>query len=374
MSAHLGIFSMSDARRLAHKRLPRMIFNYVDGAASDEKAAQLNVGRLGEMRLMPRVLRDVGARRLTGQILGMDVGLPFGIAPMGMCNLSWPGGDRALARLAATRQTPLCVSTAASTPLETMIEMADGYAWFQLYAGQSDAFVNELIDRAEAAGYKHFILTVDVPVLSMRNRERSTGFGHPPRMDLASVMDFASHPRWVLSTLMAGVPRPMNFHTSAHVSAFDRTANRAGADWDFLARLRARWPHKLIIKGVQSPDDARRMAAMGVDAIYVSNHGGRQLNAAPAVIESLPQIRAAVGNDMVLVFDGGVRRGEDIIKARAAGADFVMAGRPFLYGLGAAGEKGIHRITDILAEEADITLGLIGETDLTALGANNLAV
>ena len=374
MRTHLGIFSMSDARRLAQKRLPRMIFNYVDGAASDEKAAQLNVGRLSDLRLMPRVLRDVGARRLTGQILGMDVGLPFGIAPMGMCNLSWPGGDRALARLAASRQIPLCVSTAASTPLETMIEMADGYAWFQLYAGQSDAFVNELIDRAEAAGYKHFILTVDVPVLSMRNRERSTGFGHPPRMDLASVMDFASHPRWVLSTLMAGVPKPMNFHTSVHVSAFDRTANRAGADWDFLARLRARWPHKLIIKGVQSPDDARRMATMGVDAIYVSNHGGRQLNAAPAVIDSLPQIRAAVGDDIVLVFDGGVRRGEDVIKARAAGADFVMAGRPFLYGLGAAGEKGIHRITDILAEEADITLGLIGETDLTALGADNLAV
>ena len=150
---------------------------------------------------MPRVLRDVGMRRLSGKILGMDVGLPFGIAPMGMCNLSWPGGDRALARLAATRQIPLCVSTAASTPLETMIEMADGYAWFQLYAGQSDAFVTELIDRAEAASYKHFILTVDVPVLSMRNRERSTGFGHPPRMDLASVMDFASHPQWVYQPL-----------------------------------------------------------------------------------------------------------------------------------------------------------------------------
>ena len=374
MRAHLGIFSMSDARRLAQKRLPRMIFNYVDGAASDEKAAQLNVERLSDLRLMPRVLRDVGVRRLSGKILGMDVGLPFGIAPMGMCNLSWPGGDRALARLAATRQIPLCVSTAASTQLETMIEMADGYACFQLYAGQSDAFVTELIDRTEAAGYKHFILTVDVPVLSMRNRERSTGFGHPPRMDLASVMDFASHPRWVLSTLMAGIPKPMNFQTSAHVSAFERTANRAGADWDFLTRLRDRWPHKLIIKGVQSPDDARLMATMGVDAIYVSNHGGRQLNAAPAVIESLPQIRAAVGDDIVLVFDGGIRRGEDVIKARAAGADFVMVGRPFLYGLGAAGEKGIHRITDILAEEADITMGLIGETDLAALGSHNLAV
>ena len=137
-----------------------------------------------------------------------------------------------------------------------------------------------------------------------------------------------------------------------------------------LARLRDRWPHKLIIKGVQSPDDARRMATMGVDAIYVSNHGGRQLNAAPAVIDSLPQIRAAVGDGILLVFDGGIRRGEDVIKARTVGADFVMVGRPFLYGLGAAGEKGIHRITDILAEEADITMGLIGETDLVALGGS----
>ena len=245
---------------------------------------------------------------------------------------------------------------------------------FQLYVGQSDAFVNELVDRAEAAGYTQFILTVDVPVLSMRNRERSTGFGHPPRMDVASIIDFACHPRWVMSTLRAGIPKPMNFHRSAHVSSFDRTANRAGADWDFLKRLRDRWPHKLIIKGVQSPDDARRIAKMGVDAIYVSNHGGRQLNAAPAVISSLPQIRNAVGHDMVLIFDGGVRRGEDIIKARAAGADFVMVGRPFLYGLGAAGEKGIHRITDILAEEADITMGLIGETELTAIGSQNLAM
>ena len=165
------------------------------------------------------------ARRLTGQILGMDVGLPFGIAPMGMCNLSWPGGDRALARLAATRQIPLCVSTAASTPLETMIEMAEGHAWFQLYVGQSDAFVNELVDRAEAAGYTQFILTVDVPVLSMRNRERSTGIGHPPRMDVASIMDYACHPHWLISTLRAGIPKPMNFHRSTHLSSFDRTAN-----------------------------------------------------------------------------------------------------------------------------------------------------
>jgi len=147
-----GCFSISDARRLAQKRLPHMIFNYVDGAASEEKAAQLNIDRLSDLRLMPRVLRNVGARCLTGQILGMDVGLPFGIALMGICNLSWPGGDRALARLASTRQIPLCVSTAASTPLETMIEMAEGHAWFQLYVGQFDALVNELVDRAEAAG------------------------------------------------------------------------------------------------------------------------------------------------------------------------------------------------------------------------------
>ena len=166
----------------------------------------------------------------------------------------------------------------------------------------------------------------------------------------------------------------MNYYSSAHVSSFDRTANRAGADWDFLKRLRDRWPHKLIVKGVQSLDDARRIVKIGVDAIYVSNHGGRQLNAAPAVISSLPQIRNAVGHDMVLIFDGGVRRGEDIIKARAAGADFVMVGRPFLYELGAAGEKGIHLITDILAEEAYITMGLIGETELKTIGPQNLAM
>ena len=202
----------------------------------------------------------------------------------------------------------------------------------------------------------------------MRNRERSAGFGHPPRMD------FACHTHWLISTLGAGIPKPMNFHRSKRVSHFDRTANRAGADWDFLKRLRDRWPHKLIIKGVQSPDDARRIAKMGVDVIYVSNHGGRQLNVAPAVISSLPQIRNAVGHDMALIFDGGVQRGENIIKARAAEADFVMVGRPFLYGLGAAGEKGIHRITDILAEEADITMGLIGETELTIIGPQNLAM
>ena len=373
MAEHQGIFSVSDARRRAKKRLPRMIFNYIDGAASDEVAARLNDSALSALRLMPRVLRNVDSRRLDGRILGMDVDLPFGIAPMGMCNLSWPGGDRALARLAARRHMPLCVSTAASTSLEQMIEMAEGYAWFQFYAGQSDNFVSELIDRAEAAGYQHFIMTVDVPVLSVRNRERSTGFGHPPRMDLAAIADFACHPRWVGETLLAGVPKPMNFHLSAYVSSFDRGGNRAAADWEFLARLRDRWPHKLIVKGVQSPDDARQIAAMGVDALYVSNHGGRQLNAAPAVIDSLPLVRRAVGDDMVLIFDGGVRRGEDVIKARAAGADFTMVGRPFLYGLGAAGEKGVQRITDILCEEADTSMGMIGETDLAAIGAHNLA-
>ena len=373
MASHKQIFDVDDARALAQKRLPRMIFNYIDGAASDEHAKGLNEKCLSDLRLMPRVLINVDSRDLSDKILGMETSLPFGIAPMGMCNLSWPGGDRALARLAKECKIPLCVSTAASTELEKVIELADGNAWFQLYAGQSTDFVDELVDRANVAGYKHFILTVDVPVLSVRNRERRTGFGHPPRMDFRSLLDFALHPHWSFRTLLSGMPRPMNFETSQVVSGFDRAASRAKADWKFLKKLRDRWPHFLIVKGVQSSQDAKRIVSLGADGIYVSNHGGRQLNSAPAVINSLPLIRQDIGKKVPLIFDGGVRRGEDVVKARVCGADFVMVGRPYLYGLGAAGYDGVRRITDILAEEISVTMGLIGELGMEDLGAHNLA-
>ena len=348
-----------------------MMFDFIEGAAGNEHLSTENSRALDRIRLMPRVLIDVSERNLSSHILGQDTGLPFGIAPMGMCALSWPGADFHMARMAARRRIPLCVSTAASASIETMIEAAEGYAWFQLYADQSTALVDELVTRAETCGYPVLILTVDVPIPSVRIRDRRNGFSYPLKWGTRQIWDLACHPRWSLATLAHalshGLPKPMNYATSKTGASFTRSASRGGADWAFLERLRDRWPGKLVVKGVQCPDDARRISKIGVDAIYISNHGGRQLNAAPTAIESLAQVRRAVGESMPLIFDGGIRNGEHVIKAFASGANFVMIGRTALYGLGAAGGKGLDRIVDLLAEEASATLGLTGHTSLMDL-------
>ncbi len=353
------------------------MFDYVDGASSDESLSLLNSTAFDSFRLMPRVLRDVADRDLSTEILGMQMGLPFGIAPMGMCALSWPNADQYMARAAATRRMPLCVSTAASAPLETIIEDADGYAWFQLYADQSSEFVDEMVQRAKDSGYKVLILTVDVPIPSVRTRDLRNGFTFPLHWGPRQIWDFVSHPHWSLASLVHalgnGMPRPMNYATSSKGTKFVRNASRGRATWGFLELLRDRWPEKLIVKGVQCPKDAVRINALGVDAIYVSNHGGRQLNSAPTSIESLTQIRQAVGNAMPLIFDGGIRNGEHVIKALALGADFVMLGRSALFGLGAGGSEGLSDILDLISTEASAVMGLAGHQKITEISAKNLA-
>ena len=372
-----SFFSVAEARIRARKRLPRMMFDFVDGASGDESLSQLNSTALDAIRLMPRVLRDVAERDLSTQIMGQQMGLPFGIAPMGMCALSWPDADRHLARAAASRRMPLCVSTAASSPLETIIEAAEGYAWFQLYADQSGEFVDELVQRAEASGYRVLILTVDVPIPSVRARDLRNGFTFPLHLGPRQIWDFASHPHWSLASLIhglgAGMPRPMNYATSSKGTKFVRNASRGRATWEFLQRLRDRWPAKLVVKGVQCPEDAARIGALGADAIYVSNHGGRQLNSAPTSIESLAVIRQAVGNAMPLIYDGGIRNGEHVIKALASGADFAMVGRSALYGLGAGGARGLSDILDLISAEASAVMGLAGHRQITDISADSLA-
>ncbi len=314
---------------------------------------------------MPRVLVDVSERTLSSEILDLEMGLPFGIAPMGMCALACPRADQYLAVEAARRRMPLCVSTASSMALEKINEIAEGHAWFQLYADQSDDFVNELVDRAVAADYKVLILTVDVPIPSVRLRDLRNGFTFPMRWGLQQLWDFATHPRWSIATathaLRNGMPRPMNYATSSSNTTFIRNASRAKADWSFLASLRERWRGKLVVKGVQNPDDAIRIKSMGADAIYVSNHGGRQLNAAPAAIHSLAQVRQAVGPTMPLIFDGGIRNGEHVVKALAAGADFIMLGRSVMYGLGADGKTGLSSVIDMISHETSAVMGLVGQ-------------
>ena len=371
------LYTVEDARRLARARLPRMMFDYIEGGAGDERLCTQNIRAYDKIELMPRVLTNVAERDLSSQILGIDTGLPFGIAPMGMCAISTPGADSILARAAAQRRIPLGVSTASSATLESVIEQSEGYGWFQLYADPAVEFVDELVGRAEASGYKVLILTVDVPISSFRIRDLRSGFSFPMQWGPRQLFDLACHPRWSLGTLAHslshGTPKPMNYATSTQGASFVRGSSRARADWDFLHRLRDRWPHKLVVKGVQAPEDARRIKAAGADAIYVSNHGARQMNAAPPAIESIAPVRAAIGDDMPLIVDGGVRSGEHVIKAIASGADFVMIGRSAMYGLGARGADGLADILDSFARDASAVIGLAGKTKIADIDSSCLA-
>ena len=365
------IFSIKDARELSRKRLPKLVFDFIDGASGDEKLAEINSRALDQIRLEPKVLRNVEKRSLKKQVLGYEFDFPFGFAPMGMTNLSWPGADSMLAAESARNNIPTCVSMASTTTLEKMYELSKGHAWMQLYIFQDENFVMELLDRAKNTGYEVAILTVDVPVLSRRTRDDKNGFSYPFKIGPKQFFDFATHPIWSLSTLLSGIPKPMNYVTSKSGDGiFKRKESRGSTDWDTLKRVRDKWKGKLIIKGVMSPDDAKQIKEAGADAIQVSNHGGRQLDSATAAINMLPLIRKSVGSDFPLIFDSGIRSGSDIVRALAFGADYAMIGRPVMYAMGADGRKGLRRIVEIIKEEASTTLGLVGLNDINDVTSN----
>lgn len=361
------IYSVQDARNLARRRVPRMMFDYLDGAAGSERANHLNQQTLDAIRLLPRVLVNVESRQLGKSFLGQQWGLPFGIAPMGMCNLTWPDADHALAAVAVEYNLPIALSTAGSSTIEATRERAGDNAWFQLYVGKSDELADDQIQRAADAGYQTLILTVDVPQVAPRLRDMKNGFQTPVRIGPRQFIDFALHPQWSIRTLLNGVPQPVNFSAKSGTEGFVRNAGRGRIDWDYLTRLRYLWTGNLIVKGVLSAEDARRIQSIGIDAIYVSNHGGRQLDSAPAAIQMLPLIRSAVGEDFPLLFDSGIRNGEGVIKALALGADFVMLGRSVMYGVGAAGQQGVSQVIEVLSNEISVALAQLGCPDINDL-------
>ncbi|MCK0167692.1 alpha-hydroxy-acid oxidizing protein [Jannaschia sp. S6380] len=362
MGAAERIHGAADARRLARRRLPWMVFDYIDGAAGQETGARRNRAAIDAATLRPRVLRDVSRRSLAADVFGRPAARPFGIAPMGMCNLAGPGADLMLARLAARHAVPLGVSTVASTPMERLIEVAEGHAWFQLYFSGDGTGTFKLVERARAAGYDTLVLTVDVPEVGRRPRELRHGFTMPFRIGPRQFLDFALHPRWSLASLAAGRPQMANFQMDGF--DFDRTESRARADWDTLARLRDAWSGSLVVKGVLDPDDAVRIRDAGADAIQVSSHGARQLDSAPSPFAMLPEIRAAVGPGFPLFFDSGLRSGEDVLKALSAGADFCFFGRILQFAIAAAGEAGLVRLWDVLSDELSIAMAQTGLVDL----------
>ena len=336
-----------------------MVFDYFDGAAGEGWGEKQNRLAIQSIQLQPSVLSNVEHRSLKVTVFGKERGLPFGISPMGMCNLSTPGADLMLARAAAEHDVPLGVSTAASTSLEKMAEVSQGNAWFQLYFSGNHEQSDLLIQRAERAGYDSLVLTVDVPEVGRRPRELKRGFKMPFRIGPQQFIDFALHPQWSIRTLLNGRPELANF--GGDHGEFDRTASRAGADWSLLERIRDRWKGNLIVKGVLNVDNAIRMKQIGVDAIQISSHGGRQLDCGPEPIVALQRIRKAIGDDFPLFYDSGLRSGEDVSKAYAVGADYVFFGRPLLFAMAANGAQGLAQILDVIGNEISIALAQLGK-------------
>lgn len=357
------IHSAEDARRLARRRLPWMVFDYIDGAAGTGTGAARNRAALDAYTLRPRILRDVSDRSLATTLFDAPAQRPFGIAPMGMCNLSGVGADLMLARLAARHQVPLGVSTVASTPLEKLIETAEGHAWFQLYFSGDGTGTFKLVDRARVAGFETIVLTVDVPEVGRRPRELRHGFTMPFRIGPRQFVDFALHPQWSLRALFGGKPQMANFQMDGY--SFDRTESRARADWTTLERLREVWPGRLVVKGVLDVEDAVALKAAGADAIQVSSHGARQLESAPSPFLTLAAIRDAVGDEFPLFYDSGLRSGEDALKALLNGADFVFFGRILQFAIAAAGEPGLTRLWDVLSDELSIAMAQVGMRTLS---------
>lgn len=370
----MTLINVADARRAARRRLPRIFFDYVDGGAFAEETLQANRADYGRWTLVQRVLNDISQRDLSTQFLGRRHPLPFMLGPVGFLGLYAGGGEVAAARAAASAGIPLCLSTFSITSLTELRAATTGPLHFQLYVMSDRAIGEELVEQARAAGVDTLYLTVDTAITGVRERDVRNGFRSLTRVTPALALRLALRPGWCLDMLRAGMPE---VGAVKHRPEFGRgVLEQAGnlsrridtrLSWKDVEWLRARWDGKLVLKGILSPEDALAARAAGADAIVVSNHGGRQLDGAASTIAALPAIAEALGGGMDILFDGGVRRGADIVKALALGASGVLLGRAYVYGLAAGGEAGVARIIAHLAEEVDITLALMGLTSVEAL-------
>jgi (S)-mandelate dehydrogenase len=375
--------NIGDLRECARRRLPRAIFDFFDGGAEDEVALRDNRAAYERVRLAPRVLRNVKKIDMACEILGGPSKLPLVIAPTGGIGIGWPGADLAIARAAAHYGVPYTLSTTSTATIEAVAEAnAEGRRWFQLYILYDRDFTDKLVARAWAAGYEALVVTVDLPVGGKRERDVYNRFVQPYRPRGSQVLDVLVKPAWMLGILAnGGLPTLENLKgfenrkadSLATLSSAVGQNLDAGFDYDGLKRLRDLWKGKLVVKGVARPDDAERIVGLGADCIWISNHGGRQLDAAMATLDTLPSIVSAVGTKVPVILDGGVRRGIDMIKARALGAQAVCAGRPTLYGASAGGEPGAKRALAILSDELHRNMQLCGTASIAEIGPDLLA-
>ena len=366
------ITNIEDLRQIAKRRVPRMFYDYADSGSWTESTYQANESDFQKIKFRQRILVDMEHRSTRTTMIGQDVAMPVAIAPTGLTGMQHADGEILAARAAKDFGIPFTLSTMSICSIEDVAEQTDNHPfWFQLYVMKDRDFIERLIDRAKQANCSALVLTLDLQILGQRHKDLRNGLSAPPKLTIANMINIASKPRWALG--MLGTKRRQFGNIVGHVkgvtdmsklsewtaSQFDPKLN-----WDDVQWIKKRWGGKLILKGIMDVEDARMAADSGADALIVSNHGGRQLDGADSSINALPAIVDAVGNRIEIHMDGGIRSGQDVLKARALGAHGSYIGRSFLYGLGAMGQAGVTKSLEIIHKELDLTMAFCGHTDI----------
>ena len=381
--SYRAALNIEDLHKIARRRLPRVAYDFLAGGVEDDVSLGNNRAVFERIRFRPHTLVNVAERSQHVSVYGRTFKCPFGIAPTGAAGLYGFAADIALARAARDAGIPFVLSTASFEPLEKVAqEAAGGTLWFQLYMSKDHDAAQALVTRALNAGYEALVVTTDLPVHPNREYNTRNGFDIPFRLNLRNMIDGALHPHWLCNVFMrtlldSGVPRFQNLDTNVggriiHKPVGEFRARREALNWEDFRWLRKLWPHKLLVKGIMRADDALLAADNGADGVFVSNHGGRALDGALSPIEALPAIRAAVGKRLTLMLDSGIRRGSDIVKALALGADMVFVGRATLYGIAAGGEAGAAHAIGILRSEVDRVMAMLGCPSIGELDSDYL--
>ena len=374
------ITCIEDLRHLARRRVPKMFYDYADSGSYTESTYRANQEDFSKIKLRQRVAVDISSRSLASVMVGQSVAMPVALAPTGLAGMQHANGEILAARAAAKAGVPFTLSTMSICSIEDLAQDSPNPFWFQLYVMRDRDFINRLIDRAKAAKCTALVLTLDLQIIGQRHKDVKNGLSAPPRMTLSNILNLATKPRWCMN--MLGAKRRTFGNIVGHAKGVDDLSSLSAwtneqfdpsLSWADVQWIKDRWGGKLILKGIQDPEDAEAAVRSGADALIVSNHGGRQLDGAPSSITALPTIASAVGDRIEVLMDGGIRSGQDVIKALALGAKGVFIGRAFLYGLGAGGEAGVAQCLEIIRKELDVTMAMCGVSDVRRVDANILA-
>lgn len=375
------ITNIEDLRRIYERRTPRMFYDYAESGSWSEQTFRENISDFQHIRLKQRVAVDMANRSTRTQMIGQDVAMPVALAPVGLTGMQAADGEIKAARAAEAFGVPFTLSTMSICSIEDVAEHTTKPFWFQVYTLKDDDFMRRLIERARAAHCSALVVTVDLQVLGQRHKDLKNGLSAPPKLTLKSIANMMTKIPWGLEMLGTRrrffgniVGHAKGVSDPASLSTWTAEAFDVSLDWNRIAQFKEWWGGKLIVKGIMEPEDARRAAEIGADAIIVSNHGGRQLDGAVSSIRMLPAIMEAVGDKVEVHLDSGIRSGQDVLKALALGARGTYIGRAFTYGLGAMGQQGVTKALEIIHKELDVSMALCGETDIRNLGPHMLYV